>query len=347
MTKARATIAVLLSSVVLTVVALFVLPVSAQRRAERSGAERTLTPRQLQAIKHKAAAFKASGIRYRSDETASVQGPADAPARRFTHVERTTKKELLARWQATYDAAAKEYNLPRVSAAQGKVPENVRPIDGWDAAAELEYIRSLPDGPVEIPIEGVERGEHSIDYTMYTYNSSSKRVDPINLLFFGPYGRSHDVRYSMENTDFTDERPWVEDCGSKQWVFIWDEKHGGRDDWKSQNYDMADRNIRCIALNPGARYHMRLFGSFVPDSHGGFGHWAVGAAHYDPKGHDCSRYLDTAQRLVVQHFVDNNYDPLWFVGKYFTYYLGNTGKTTGQCSGETHDGYESDIKIIH
>lgn len=139
--------------------------------------------------------------------------------------------------------------------------------------------------------------------------------------------------------------PWVDACGGSQNVSIDDRTHSGG--WlgtKRQDYQVADRWIDCGAGT--ARYHMRIFGSFVRDSHGTYGYWSIGDAHYDIKGHACSRYLDNAEARVRWAFKNDDGSYRWFVGGVWSYWANNSSGGTGLCSDPGYDGYGWKMNLI-
>lgn len=138
----------------------------------------------------------------------------------------------------------------------------------------------------------------------------------------------------MTHTNFTDD-PWATSgCGAAQSVYINDSMHaGGWANWTGVSYHLEKGSPQWCGYS---RWHMRLFNSFVTDSHGYNGRWSVGAAHWDPAGHPCSSDLEGAEKRVLWSF-ENGGVPLWFVNDYWWTYLGNT-TAAGQCSGTWFDG---------
>ena len=135
-------------------------------------------------------------------------------------------------------------------------------------------------------------------------------------------------------------RIWVATSGSYQRVFIWDAMHtGGWDGWQGDQYQLKPSGAPEY---PDPRYHIRLFGSFVQDSHvPGAGNWTVGDAHWDNQGHNCSTWED-AEAIVRDSFKDGVGNPLWFVGQIYLSWFQNSGNY--QCG--YNDGYATFVELI-
>jgi hypothetical protein len=328
---------VVVASALLTGGALFILPVTAAQDASN----RTFTPDQLAAIARKQEYLASLGI----DETGSptIPGTAgkDDPVNTSVDYETTTKDDLLAAWQRDYDEM--------VAAIGAGAAGHIDSYEGWRFRDALKYIKSLPDGPVDLPIDVQEMGYHSIKHSPYTWDSGhSQRIDPINMIFYN-VGSPYDVYYDMTHYPDWTQLPWIDPggCGSTQYMKIYDDIHaGGWIGWESQQYQLADRDIFCYWPGPEPRFHMRVFGSFVWDSHGVYGWWSVGDAHYDEWGHDCGDALDQSQIQVQSAFVDpDTWDPLWFVGGIWSYWAGNfLAPDCGDRS--SYSGYGTKINLI-
>ncbi len=134
-------------------------------------------------------------------------------------------------------------------------------------------------------------------------------------------GTAWDVQYDMQ---YWTSRSWsLTNCGSTQWTYIWDASHaGGWDEWRRQEYQLEkDQSWWCGSH----RHHIRLFGSFVEESHDGFRWWSVGDAHYESAPDHCVQSWEGAEREVRDSFKDANGYPLWFVGAIWTTNLNNRG----------------------
>lgn len=332
MTK-RLVLSILLASALLTVSTVLAFSASAQSGPP----QRALTPEQLRLVAQKERARAAAGVPAAPRRPDSNYAGPDAPARRFAGTVQVTKAELRARWQKQADYVA--------SVERALVEAKRDPAEARQLRAELEALRAqieaLPDGPITVPMPGKEVGRHSIQWGAFTYDAGNNRKDPTNVIFFR-VGKAWDVQYDMGNWAIPSRR-WQLTCGGPQWVYIWDAQHtGGKDDWRQDEYQLEPAG--SVNTCPGfgqvpaplePRDHIRLFGSFVEDSHTpSFGWWSTGDAHYDPPGHLCGGRWEDVERRIRDTFRDENGNNLWFVAQVYLSYVGYEGSYG---CGETYD----------
>lgn len=244
---------------------------------------------------------------------------AGEPVRSTTEVIQTTKSELLAAWRELLERDQGYLaEIERVS------PEGAQRIRE-EYLAERRRIEALPDGPIQLSIPSVEVGTHS-QYTSNATWDSDSAVDPINIVFYRK-GAAWDVQYDMKNWAI-DGRKWEGASGSSQRAYIYDAMHtGGWDGWRWDQYQLKPLGD---SEWPSARYHIRLFQSFVQDSHGQFGWWTVGDAHHDNYGHTCSDDWEGAEQRAEDAFRNADGTPRWFVGAIWEGSYNNAG--TWQCA---------------
>jgi len=316
------------SSILLTVATLFVAPVIAQNK------QSFLTPQQRQFTEQKQNA-RASQAKT-PDHQVSGKGHTEsvkpgAPVKQRTEKVRLTKPELQARWKEEWESVQEELgHLGAEQAAQLRA----------QYSKTKEEIDNLPaNRVVEIEIPVTEVGEHSIHFSSFTYNSSGKKLDPINVIFYN-VGSAWDVQFDLQNWTSIQWKTITD--ASTQWVYIWDKIHyGGQDVWRKQDYQLAPVGS---ANAPWPRYHIRLFGSFTRDSHSpGFGAWTIGDAHHDDMWHDCTDDWEVAEAMVRASFKDSNGNPMWFVGTIWQTDLGNAGNY--QCA--YNDGKGTLIELLY
>jgi hypothetical protein len=127
-------------------------------------------------------------------------------------------------------------------------------------------------------------------------------------------------------------------------VYLWESSHtGGTDHWKQNDYGLQRTFDACAAED---RAHVRLFGAAVADSHGTYGNWTVGAAHYErvhviPPGHEI-RGWEQGENYVVNSFKSGG-SLLWFVGAIWYQDFGNAGTYKGYYN----DGQGAFIQLIN
>ena len=137
-------------------------------------------------------------------------------------------------------------------------------------------------------------------------------------------------------------KTWKIVDGSTQWVYIYDKRHtGGKNAWRKAEYQLAPVDSEDP---PKPRYHIRLFGSFVKDSHSpSFGWWSVGDAHHDNMWHNCTDDWENSEALTRDSFKDAQGNPLWFVGAIWQTDFGNAGNY--QCA--SNDGKGTLIELLY
>ena len=213
-----------------------------------------------------------------------------------------------------------------------RAPGSDEPLDGWDFEAEREWIESLPEGPVELTADMTEVGVGSSKYGIYTYNTSGGRVDPINAMWVGN-GSDEQVRWDLLNVT---SPTWESTgCGGTQRARIDDSIHtGGYYTEKRQDTQLEHHGGICGER----RYHVRLFGSVVRDSHGTNGWWTIGDAHEDATGHRCARDFTGARRHLEEAYRRSDGSYMFFVDDIYYIWYGNFN-FDGGCDGANHNGY--------
>ena len=274
-----------------------------------------LTPEQMRLVAEKERAKKEAGIADLSSSEGMYVQPGE-PVRQFVGTIQVTKAQLLADLEAA-QAADNEYFNQLERNGGSKAVQRMRE----EYEKQRRGIEALPDGPISLNIPSVEVGWHSISFSNFTY-SGSQRKDPINVVFYR-VGKAWDVDYDMRN--WTRLRWQTTGCGTSQRVYIWDAQHtGGWDGWRDMQYQL-ERDASWYCGSP--RYHVRLFGSFVRDSHSpGYGWWSVSGAHHDNQWHTCTDGWENAESTVLNSFQNADGSPLWFVGVRWQADLGNAGR---------------------
>jgi hypothetical protein len=324
--KGRFVPGVLLTAIILTLVTL-IWPASIQGFPPVP-----LTPGQMRFIAEKEQARKEAGVPDLSNPEGEYAQPGE-PVFHFVKTIQMTKAEILAGLEAAWATDKQYINLlereGRIKAAQRirKQYEEQR----W-------RIEALTDDLISLDIPVVKVGRHSMCFSKFTYDSGYNRKDPINVVFYRK-GTAWDVQYDMRN--WTRLRWQQTGCGVWLQVYICDAQHtGGWDGWRGMEYQL-EREQGWWCGSP--RYHLRLFGSFVEDSHGLYGWWSVGDAHHDNRFHTCVDGWESAEYKVYDSFRDNNGHPLWFVGAMWQADLGNAGHY--QCA--YNNGWARFIELIY
>jgi hypothetical protein len=182
-------------------------------------------------------------------------------------------------------------------------------LDGWRDQAETEYrtSRSVGGGWYDVRVDYYERSGFSRAYFKWS-----------------------------------EDRPLME-CGSVQRVMIYDQQHvGGWDGWRNQN-SQYERSATIPFLCGQPRYHMRLFQSFVADSHsGGFGWWSISAAHHESWGHIVDGWESAEQEVEDSFRQRDGGTYLSFVGSIWEAQIANSGTYQGQYN----DGRITVIKLL-
>jgi len=158
---------------------------------------------------------------------------------------------------------------------------------------ELDKIRTMPDGEIDLP--SMEIGVHSISTASFTYDSSYAQKDPLNVVFYR-WASAGNVDYVLRNWASTLYGSAV--IGGNQQVYIYDASHtGGSNGWKNPQ----DSQLSTPSFWNGSLYdrdHIRIWEGFVKDSHtgilprgdGSYGYWSVVGAHKDIAS--CSNVYD-------------------------------------------------------
>jgi hypothetical protein len=197
-----------------------------------------------------------------------------------------------------------------------------------DLAVQRHFDASVPGEGGQLGIiPMLEVGRHSITASSFTYGSKSysDQKDPVNVIWY-QVGSAWDVQYDMQNWV---RNPWSLTTGATQYDFISDAVHtGGKDDWRQDNYQL---NPVGSPGYPQPREHIRVFQSWVSDSHSpSFGWWSVGDAHHDNLFHTCADEWDFPRAHVQDTFRNAYGNYLWFVGN--IYYVANVPPGAYQCA---------------
>lgn len=291
------------------------------------GSPHVLPPDKARLIADKEQARVAAGAPNLT-QTGPFIGPNE-PYRTSSQQVLTRRDDAIAQWRTWADAQALEVERESGPVAAAALRAQL--------ARELRALEALP-AEFTSTLSAIEVGRRSYQVSTFTDNITSTAVDPINTFFYRT-GSSFDVQWDMKN--WTTRRLWVDTNGGYQRVFIWDQMHtGGHDGWQGVQYQLKPNGAPEY---PSPRYHIRLFGSFVQDSHvPGAGNWTVGDAHWDNQGHDCSSWED-AEAIVRDSFRDGAGNPMWFVGQIYLSWFANSGFF--QCG--SNDGYATFIELIN
>ncbi len=287
-----------------------------------------LTSQQKALVEAKERVIAQAQLRAKPEPDGSFVNPPQ-PVRQFVNRVGMTKNDLLTRL-----AIVEANDLAWIERVGG--PEAARQKRA-QFEVERRRLMALPDGTIELEISGVETGEHSISFSSMTWDSSNPK-DPVNVIFYR-VGSAADVNYDLKN--WTRIRWQDTGCNSTQWVYIWDSAHtGGWNGWRENQYPMASNSV-CW---PGERDHLRLFQGFVQDSHSpSYGIWAVTAVHHDDYWHSCTNDWEGPEARLRSAFLDNNGQPLWFVGAVWSADIGNAGNY--QCA--YNDGRAQYLELLY
>lgn len=160
-----------------------------------------------------------------------------------------------------------------------------------------------------------------IDFWPYISPNHAKRLDPINLVFFGNATPQRVEDCFRHRLDRTWEGAFL---SHPMFAYIDDTDHGGRRIWKRQVVDLTLGNVV-------SRHHVRIFACDRPDPDSpegpGFGHWCIAAVHREhhdwPLDHIVESW-DEARDLVRDAF-----EGCPFTGEVFTMDLGAAGHWHG------------------
>lgn len=309
------------TAMVLTVATLALIPQVAE------GTPRLLPPDKARLVAEKDQARSAARIPNLTQPGPFI-GPNE-PYRASTHQVANRRADVIAEWRSRAETYARDIERVSGPAAAAAVRSQL--------AEDLRTLEALPE-EFTTTVSAIEGGRRSYQVSTFTDNYVSAAVDPINTFFYRK-GTAWDVQYDMKN--WTTRRLWVDTSGSPQRVHIWDGMHtGGWDGWRGDQHQLKPSGAPEY---PEPRYHIRLFGSFVQDSHSpGAGWWTVGDAHWDNQGHNCSSWED-AEAIVRDSFRDGSGNPMWFVGQIYTSWFQNAGWF--QCG--NNDGYATFIELIY
>ncbi|MDP9372471.1 MAG: hypothetical protein M3Q71_09075 [Chloroflexota bacterium] len=309
MARAKFAFGLALGSLVLTLMTFFMLP------ATSLGARPVLTPDQARLAGDKERARAAAGAPALSRPDGVYAGP-DVRVRPYTHTVQTSKAELLAAWQEGWTR-----NQDYLAALERDMGPGAARAARARLEAERQRIEALPDGPVELPVPMIEVGGHSINFSTFTYDSGGGQQDPMNFVFYR-VGAAWDVQYDLQYWAYYSWK--LTECGGDQKAWINDADHyNGWNGWKWMDYQLEP--LDSVQWCGYKRDHLRLFGSFVEDSHWEFGWWTAANVHHDNIGHSCVDDWEGAQTRLEDSFRDQNGYLLWFVGSQWQVNFSNAG----------------------
>lgn len=296
--------------------------------------DRVLTEEQEQLVAEKERAL----AHLRSGRAAGSENIIDEPQPTRTFTERVFISREDA--QAAIDNAVRENSHVWDAMALSDSREAAEAAKSAFIADQLDAIAHIPAQGIWLDVPGVEVGTHSVTFSTFTYMSGNMS-DPTNLVFYN-VGSAADVEYDLRNwtsTQWEDDAAWL--CVSQsQDVFLWEASHtGGTDHWKSRDWGAQRTFDACAAED---RMHVRIFGASVPDSHGTYGEWTVGAAHYERVGcgGHCLRGWEDGENAVKNSFYSGG-TKLWFVGDVWYGWFNNAGTWKGY----SNDGYGPYIEL--
>lgn len=162
----------------------------------------------------------------------------------------------------------------------GSAPQlYVTDLSGGSSAPSVSELIPPPDPP-ESPSSA-----HSMAMSKHiwkpTENSMTFPLDPVNVVFYqNPY-------VAVFSWGMLQNHGWIEGvCGSTEYLYIYDARHGGTDGWKAQRDNYGKEDSVCI----DERYHARSYLSSTGDSHTpGFQDYIPLPAHWECDWHsfDC------------------------------------------------------------
>lgn len=331
-----------------------VAPASAQQSTQ------PLSQEELQRVAEKEAARRQAGLPPPPTPPAGgwVSGPQ--PSDKTTATVRVTKTQQL---EALQRFEAYVSSVERALEQVGRDPKEAAYLRA-QLNKRRQEIEALPDGPISVTESGKHVGQHSIMWGAFMRDvPGGKEKDPTNLIFYG-VGSAFDVNFDLRNWT-VEGKQWQATCGQDHYVFIWDAQHtGGVDDYRLNDFQLEPEDV--VNTCPGfgqsprplrVRTHLRLFDSFVVDSHGEFGKWSIGAVHVDRVFHGCGTQWEAAEAQVRESFKDELGRPLPFVGVIYTSYVGYEGlygcpivdPITGQYldpEPDYNDGYDTFIQLL-
>lgn len=204
---------------------------------------------------------------------------------------------------------------PTMQAYHAETHHDVDPTQGqithelWRMRMEALLARMPADG-IEEHLPAAHIGQGSIEFGLYSSeiveesacNSPSNpqapafieaeihcNRGPINVVFYG-VGSSIDVRYDMINLGNIE---WEDTTGAARSAFFYDARHAGADAWVEphQNSLQPESDQRCF----DDRHHIRTWQSVTGDTHGAFGTYSLGQAHYE----DYEGFFSPCQHDVI------------------------------------------------
>lgn len=326
-------------SVVFAALAYFLLPTVA------SAGSPPLTPGQLRQVELKARALGFAGADDYLSSIRQASAASGESVRAYDTSVTRSRSEVIAAIEASRDASA---DFRQALIANGLQDAAARELAAYQSL--LDQVANSEADQIGTNIASVETGSHSISTSVAVWNGSgTQAVEPVNLGFY-KVGSPNAVDYDLRNWAIPERRWLATACGhTDEKVWIADAMHtGGKDDWRTQQY-MLERNSGSYCGT--TRYHMRLFGAFVTDSHGSFGDWSVSNAHWDLFTHQCAAWWDLAEQAVEDSFKDASNNPLWFVGSIWeTNYQnqGDWGCATGSGPGTApwNDGIATFVELL-
>ena len=225
MSLKKLTAIIITSALLLTASTFFLIPMAA------GSSNRPFTQDQVNLIAEKDRALRESGIDPKSRIDEKYQRPTFETNISENEV-RMTKQELLDRWNQGWNAD-QEY-IRQLD--QGGPVGAARALEIRSKyERERQEIEKLPSEGKTLKMSEVAIGEHSAHLNQWTWESTTKAVDPINIMWFN-IGSAWDVNFDMNN--WTVQTDWSEtSCGGTQWAYIFDAGHtGGWNGWRQQQY---------------------------------------------------------------------------------------------------------------
>jgi hypothetical protein len=278
-----------------------------------------LSPEWIELIARKEQARK---LDPRAAGTSNVTAPnpagPDTPARALAMQVLTSKADMRQRLEQQR-AAIDRY------AAQGAATAAVADALRAQLSEDEARIEAFPDGEFTISVPSLETGSHSIQLSIYAYDSCCPK-DPMSFVWYN-VGSSWDVNWDLQNVPISG-RKWTGEfvCESDLFGYTWDAMHGGTDGWEVQDYGLQYQAGACGT----ARYHVRLWDRGYTDTHGEYGRWTFGEPHHDQAINHCVDDWDGAQEVMHQAWIDYNGQPLPIVGAMYQVNWGNA--ITTECA---------------
>lgn len=196
---------------------------------------------------------------------------------------------------------------------------------------EVDLRQSFADKPRTVTATALEVGTHSANFLNYSF-SGGVESDPINLFFYN-VGSDWDVQWNLKNVT---EPLWENGHGGAcvfngQQAYLYDQPHGGTNHWETNSYSLQQVVDYCAT---GWRYHIRIWGANMPDTHGYYGTWSIGQAHneeFNGTGHTVRGWEDAENGIRTSHMTGPGGDSylLPFVQDIWYLFCNNAGTIKG------------------